>query len=177
MQKFQSDNSAGRPQPFTKTSQSGGVPLRSPTRPRHETVGRNGFTRRTRALGHSDFTKRTRAGKLRKRTRPTEAHNNFSKRTRAAAAARELAATGSRIFVRGGFAAVRSSTTRDFSYRAPALARSPRRAVSSTARSGMVSRNVAPMVPSTRRISPPWARTSSAAIASPSPALPGRVEP
>jgi hypothetical protein len=34
-------------------------------------------------------------------------------------------------------------------------ARAPRCALSSTARSGMVSRNVAPMVPSTRRISPP----------------------
>jgi hypothetical protein len=41
----------------------------------------------------------------------------------------------------------------------------------------MVSRNVAPIVPSTKRISPPCARTNSAAIASPSPVPPVRVEP
>src|SRR5205809_289744 len=73
VQNLQSDSRAGRPQPFTKRSQSGGVPLRLRTRPRHETVGRNDFTTRTRARAHSDF----------------------SKRTRAAAAALELAATGS----------------------------------------------------------------------------------
>ncbi len=44
---------------------------------------------------------------------------------------------------------------------------------SSTARSGMVRRKVAPMVPSTRRISPPWARTSSAAMARPRPGAAG----
>ena len=38
-------------------------------------------------------------------------------------------------------------------------------------------RNVVPAVPSTRSISPPWARTSSAAMARPSPAPPVRVEP
>src|SRR6516162_2951577 len=58
-----------------------------------------------------------------------------------------------------------------------ALARSPRRVSRSTARSGIERRKVAPMVPSTRRISPPWARTSSATMASPSPTLPVRVEP
>src|SRR6266404_96751 len=58
-----------------------------------------------------------------------------------------------------------------------ALARSPRRVSRSTARSGIYRRKVAPMVPSTKRISPPWARTSSATMASPSPTLPVRVEP
>src|SRR6516162_2587187 len=58
-----------------------------------------------------------------------------------------------------------------------ALARSPRRVSRSTARSGIDRRKVAPMVPSTRRISPPCARTSSATMASPSPTLPVRVEP
>ena len=71
----------------------------------------------------------------------------------------------------------------DFSFRQAAetgqarCCRSPRRAPISTARSGMMMRNVAPMVPSTRRISPPCARTSSAAIARPRPEPPGRVEP
>jgi hypothetical protein len=55
--------------------------------------------------------------------------------------------------------------------------RAPRRSLSSTARSGMMSRKVAPIVPSTSRISPPCARTSSAAMASPRPVPPARVEP
>ena len=55
--------------------------------------------------------------------------------------------------------------------------RAPRRSLSSTARSGIVSRKVAPIVPSTSRISPPWARTSSAAMASPRPVPPARVDP
>ena len=58
-----------------------------------------------------------------------------------------------------------------------AKARSPRRALRSTARSGIVMLNVAPMVPGTRRMSPPCARTNSAAMASPNPLPPGRVEP
>ena len=58
-----------------------------------------------------------------------------------------------------------------------ALARSPRRASRSTARSGIVMLNVAPIVPGTRRISPPCARTSSAAMARPRPEPPARVEP
>ena len=57
----------------------------------------------------------------------------------------------------------------------PAAARS-RRACSSTARSGMVTRKVAPMVPSTRRMSPSCARTSSAAMTRPRPEPPVRVE-
>jgi hypothetical protein len=55
--------------------------------------------------------------------------------------------------------------------------RAPRRSLSSTARSGIVSRKVAPIVPSTSRISPPWARTSSAAMARPRPVPPARVDP
>ena len=58
-----------------------------------------------------------------------------------------------------------------------ALARSPRRELRSTARSGMVMLKVAPMVPGTRRMSPPCARTNSAAIARPRPVPPARVEP
>src|SRR5262249_26075399 len=58
-----------------------------------------------------------------------------------------------------------------------ARTRSPRWASSSTARSGMMTWKVAPMVPSARRISPPWARTSSDAIASPSPVPPARADP
>jgi hypothetical protein len=57
-----------------------------------------------------------------------------------------------------------------------ARARSLRMLSNSTGRSGITIRKVAPMVPSTRWISPPWARTSSAAIASPSPLPPGRPE-
>ena len=53
----------------------------------------------------------------------------------------------------------------------------PRRTLMSTARSGIETRKVAPIVPSTRRMSPPWARTSSATMASPRPTLPVRVEP
>ena len=56
---------------------------------------------------------------------------------------------------------------------------SPSRTVApmSTARSGMMMWNAAPMVPSARRSSPPWARTSSDAMASPRPVPPERVEP
>jgi hypothetical protein len=57
-----------------------------------------------------------------------------------------------------------------------ARARSLRMLSSSTGRSGMVIRKVAPIVPATRWMSPPWARTSSAAIARPSPLPPGRPE-
>ena len=57
-----------------------------------------------------------------------------------------------------------------------ARARSLRTLSSSTGRSGIAIRKVAPMVPSTRWMSPPWARTSSAAMASPSPLPPGRPE-
>ena len=60
--------------------------------------------------------------------------------------------------------------------RAYALACSLRQACRSTARSGMVMRKVAPMVPSTSLISPPCARTSSAAMARPRPVPPVRVE-
>ena len=59
---------------------------------------------------------------------------------------------------------------------AHALARALRWASSSTARSGMVRRKVAPMVPSTSLISPPWARTSSAAMTRPRPVPPLRAE-
>ena len=58
-----------------------------------------------------------------------------------------------------------------------ARARALRWASSSTARSGMVRRKVAPIVPSTSVISPPWARTSSAAMARPKPGAAARVEP
>ena len=58
-----------------------------------------------------------------------------------------------------------------------ARARSLRRSSSGIGRSGIFTRNVAPMVPSTRMISPPWARTSSSAITRPSPVPPGRVDP
>ena len=57
-----------------------------------------------------------------------------------------------------------------------ARARSLRMVSSSTGRSGITIRKVAPMVPSTRWMSPPWARTSSAAMARPSPEPPGRPE-
>ena len=53
-----------------------------------------------------------------------------------------------------------------------ALARAGLCASRSTARSGMVSRKVAPMVPSTSLISPPWARTSSPAMTRPRPVPP-----
>ena len=58
-----------------------------------------------------------------------------------------------------------------------ALTRSSRQESRSTAWSGIVRWKVAPMVPSTRRISPPCARTSSAAMARPSPVPPGRADP
>ncbi len=54
--------------------------------------------------------------------------------------------------------------------------RSWRAAASATGRSGTAMRNVAPMVPSTSFRSPPWARTNSAAIASPKPVPPSRAE-
>ena len=60
--------------------------------------------------------------------------------------------------------------------RPQARARSLRTESSSTGRSGMTIRNVAPIVPSTSEMVPPWARMSSAAIASPSPLPPGRPE-
>ena len=47
-----------------------------------------------------------------------------------------------------------------------------RRELRSMARSGMVMRKVAPIVPCTKTISPPWARISSAAMARPRPAPP-----
>src|SRR5262245_25550460 len=58
-----------------------------------------------------------------------------------------------------------------------ARARSPRLLSRSTARSGIVMLKVAPIVPGTSRISPPCARTSSAAIARPRPVPPARAEP
>jgi hypothetical protein len=58
-----------------------------------------------------------------------------------------------------------------------ARARSPRLVSRSTARSGIVMLKVAPIVPGTRRISPPCARTSSAAMARPRPVPPARAEP
>src|SRR3974390_2045273 len=58
-----------------------------------------------------------------------------------------------------------------------ARVRLPRRELKSTARSGILMLKVAPIVPGTKLISPPWARTNSAAIASPSPTPPARVEP
>src|SRR3972149_5956073 len=59
--------------------------------------------------------------------------------------------------------------------RQPAHARASLRQVCmSTAASGIAMRKVAPMVPSTRWMSPPWARTSSAAMARPSPLPPMR---
>src|SRR5262249_35634038 len=58
-----------------------------------------------------------------------------------------------------------------------ALARSPRRVLRSTALSGIVMLKVAPIVPGTSRISPPCARTNSAAMARPSPVPPVRAAP
>src|SRR5262249_31095727 len=58
-----------------------------------------------------------------------------------------------------------------------ALARSPRRGLRSTALSGIVMLKVAPIVPGTSRISPPCARTNSAAMARPSPVPPVRAAP
>ena len=85
----------------------------------------------------------------------------------------ELARSGNAR--RGGnyrsFPAHRGMTIRPY-----ARARSLRMLSNSTGRSGITIRKVAPMVPSTRWISPPWAWTSSAAIASPSPLPPGRPE-
>lgn len=52
-----------------------------------------------------------------------------------------------------------------------------RTACSFTGRSGMVMRKVAPSVPSASCSSPPWARTSSAAMTRPSPVPPSRLEP
>jgi hypothetical protein len=86
--------------------------------------------------------------------------------------------------LRGGLARVEGRKRRDFGRASPgpgsgnqARARSIRRWLNSTGRSGMVMRKVAPMVPSTRLSSPPWARTSSAAMARPSPVPPARAEP
>ena len=76
----------------------------------------------------------------------------------------------------GDFGIARPRGLGDWAIGPYARARSLRMLSSSTGRSGIAIRKVAPIVPSTRWMLPPWARTNSAAIASPSPLPPGRPE-